>query len=87
MTVLFAQAVGKGLSSNPFTLTEDTLVVVTGAVNATGAAMALSMKKADDTYVRFGKLRAPDASGILPKGTYIATRLGDASLGLETSAT
>lgn len=84
MTVLFAQASGKGASSAEFAITEPTLVTVTGAVNAVGAGMAISMKKGAG-YQLFDTLRAPNQAGLLPKGSYIATRLGDASTGLESS--
>jgi len=80
-TELFAQAVGKGAASAPFTLTEPTLVSLTGAMHGLGAAMVIKFDDANGAEV--ARLTGVEGGGVLPAGTFVAVRLGPHSLGLK----
>ena len=80
-TVLFAQAVGEGAVSDPFTLTDSTLVSLTGAVHGLGAAMAIKFDDANGAEV--ARLTGVEGGGVLPAGTFVAVRIGPHSLGLK----
>lgn len=80
-TVLFAQAAGEGAASDPFTLTEPTLVALTGQVNGLGAAMAIKFDDANGAEV--ARLTGAESGGVLPAGTFVAVRVGPHSIGLK----
>lgn len=82
-TVLFAQAVGAGAESAPFNLTAPTRVQLTGAMNATGAGMAIMSVNTASGKTKVAHLNGPVPSGTLPAGDYTAVRLGPHALGLE----
>ena len=72
--------------SADFTLTEPTLVVMTGATHALGATIHIELKKADNSYQSVTTLHGGtlSASGVLAAGTYRALRgQTGISLGLE----
>lgn len=80
-TELFAQAAGEGVASAPFTLTEPTLVSLTGQVNGLGAGMAIKFDDANGVEV--ARLTAVEKAGVLPAGTFVAVRMGPHSIGLK----
>ena len=80
-TVLFAQAAGEGAASAPFTLTEATLVSLTGQVNGLGAGMVIKFDDADGAEV--ARLTGVEKAGVLPAGTFVAVRMGPHSIGLK----
>lgn len=82
-SVLFAQAVGEGAESAPFTLAAPTRVQLTGAMNATGAGMAIMSVNTASGKTRVAFLNGVTPSGTLPAGDYTAVRVGPYSLGLE----
>lgn len=81
-TVLFAQAVGEGAQSAPFNLTAPTRVQLTGAMNATGAAMSIQTVNST-TKTEVARLNGVNPGGTLPAGDYVAVRIGPHALGLE----
>lgn len=82
-TQLFAPAVGNGATSADFTLTESTLLVLSGQVRASDARMAIQFKTSTGGYHTVANLNDVEISGVLPAGTYRAVRHGLASIGLE----
>ena len=80
-TILFAQAAGEGAASAPFTLTEPTLVSMTGAVNGLGAGMVIKFDDANGAEI--ARLSGAEKAGVLPAGTYVAVRMGPHSIGLS----
>ncbi len=80
-TILFAKAAGEGAASAPFTLTEPTLVSMTGEVNGLGAGMVIKFDDANGPEV--ARLTSVEKAGILPAGTFVAVRTGPHSIGLK----
>ena len=80
-TVLFAQAAGEGAASAAFTLTEATLVSMTGQVDGLGAAMVIKLDDANGPEV--ARLTGVEKAGVLPAGTFVAVRMGPHSIGLK----
>lgn len=80
-TVLFAQAAGEGAASAPFTLTEATLVSLTGQVNGLGAGMVIKFDDANGAEI--ARLTGVEKAGVLPAGTFVAVRMGPHSIGLK----